>query len=147
MAKQCKVAVNLAQDFTNEEKAQARANIGIDITWKEFTPDTTVSAASVTSIVHSFGNDGCIGYYFDSGASLRLTWWHNELEAYPSFYMWYDTGSTSISSAQFQTPVSIGAQFYNGNGQKNTLRWKYDTFRCVDFYYEPNTNKLYWRER
>lgn len=159
-----KVAVNLAQDFTDAQKAQGRANIGAasrdNITaingtlanidnrvkgleqkeaWKEVDIDMTKTNYEDKNEVAYFGNDGYIGYYITSN-SLRLTW-YNDTSA--NFKMWTNDGYTDINGAG---PVALGVQFYNGNGQHNTLRWKLNTFRCIDFHFNPDTKKLYLKE-
>lgn len=165
MSQMNKVAVNLAQDFTDAQKAQGRANIGaasrdnitsingalanIDnrvkgleqkSTWKEVDIDTTKTNLSEKNEIADLGNDGYIGYYFDNGGSFRLTW-YNDTAA--TFKMWSDNGYTDINGAG---PVAISAQLYNGNGQHNTLRWKLNSFRCIDIHFNTDTNKLYWKE-
>lgn len=63
MAKQNKVAVNLAQDFTDEEKLQARANIGASqISYDNVVTDMTVTKEVVrpymnTKYTTTVGND------------------------------------------------------------------------------------------
>ena len=165
MSRQNKVAVNLNQDFTTEEMTTARNNIraasienvntlngavgNLDnrvksleqkSTWKEVDIDTTKTDISVKNEIADLGNDGYIGYYFDNGGSFRLTW-YNDTAA--TFKMWSDNGDTDINVAG---PVAISAQFYTGNGQHNTLRWKLNSFRCIDFHFNPDTKKLYWKE-
>lgn len=164
MSQMNKVAVNLAQDFTDAQKAQGRANIGaasadnirtingtlanldnrVDSleqksTWKEVDIDMTKNNSSDKNEVAYFGDDGYIGYYVTSN-SLRLTW-YNDTSA--NFKMWANDGYTDINGAG---PVAISAQFYNGNGQHNTLRWKLNSFRCIDIHFNPDTKKLYWKE-
>ena len=164
MSQMNKVAVNLAQDFTDAQKAQGRANIGAatrdNITakngtlanidnrvkgleqkeaWKEVDIDMTKTNSSDKNEVAYFGDDGYIGYYVTSN-SLRLTW-YNDTAA--NFKMWANDGYTDINGAG---PVALSAQFYNGNGQHNTLRWKLNSFRCIDIHFNPDTNKLYWKE-
>ena len=164
MSQMNKVAVNLAQDFTDAQKAQGRANIGAasrdNITaingtlanldnrvkgleqkeaWKEVDIDITKNNSSDKNEVAYFGDDGYIGYYVTSN-SLRLTW-YNDTAA--NFKMWANDGYTDINGAG---PVALSAQFYNGNGQHNTLRWKLNSFRCIDIHFNPDTNKLYWKE-
>ncbi len=151
MSKQNKVAVNLAQDFTATEKQTARNNIGAaastDISqWHEMTVDTTKRDSTQMNLIADFGEDGCIGYYFDNGQSLRLTWWHNGMDEYPEFKLWNNNGYDDINGPVFQEPVALNAQFYNGNGQHNTLRWKLSSFRCVDIHYNTFTNRLYWKD-
>lgn len=165
MSKMNKVAVNLNQDFTTEEMVTARNNIGAastdnirtingtlqnldnrvkgleqKSTWKEVDIDKTKTNLSDKNEIADLGNDGYIGYYFDNGGSFRLTW-YNDTAA--NFKMWSNDGYTDINGAG---PVAISAQFYNGNGQHNTLRWKLNSFRCIDFHFNPDTNKLYWKE-
>ena len=165
MAKQNKVAVNLNQDFTTEEMTTARNNIraaSIDVTntlngavgnldnriksleqkstWKEVDIDTTKTNSSEKNEIADLGNDGYIGYYFDNGGNIRLTWYNDSAA---SFKLWSNEGYTDINGSG---PVALGAQFYNGNGQHNTLRWKLNSFRCVDFHFNPDTKKLYWKE-
>ena len=164
MSKMNKVAVNLNQDFTEEEQTTARNNIGAasrdNITaingtlanldnrvkgleqkeaWKEVDIDMTKTNSSDKNEVAYFGDDGYIGYYVTSN-SLRLTW-YNDTAA--NFKMWANDGYTDINGAG---PVALSAQFYNGNGQHNTLRWKLNSFRCIDIHFNPDTNKLYWKE-
>lgn len=159
-----KVAVNLAQDFTDAQKSQARANIGAASTdnirtingtlqnldnrvqgleqkeaWKEVDIDMTKNNSSEKNEVAYFGDDGYIGYYVTSN-SLRLTWYN---DSSVNFKMWANDGYTDINGAG---PVALGVQFYNGNGQHNTLRWKLNTFRCIDIHFNPDTKKLYWKE-
>lgn len=163
--KQNKVAVNLNQDFTQEEMATARNNIGaasreqvdnldgavgnVDnrvkgleqkSTWKEVDIDITKNNSSEKNEVACLGNDGYIGYYFDNGGSIRLTWYNDSAA---NFKLWSNDGYTDINGAG---PVSLSAQFYNGNGQHNTLRWKLNSFRCIDIHFNPDTNRLYWRD-
>lgn len=172
MAKQNKVAVNLNQDFTTEEMTTARNNIGAASTeaitnindtitningsignltnringleqkeaWKEVDIDMTKTNYEDKNEVAYFGVDGYIGYYVDNGGSFRLTWYNDSAA---TFKMWSNEGYTDINGAG---PVALGAQFYNGNGQHNTLRWKLNSFRCVDFHFNPDTKKLYWKE-
>lgn len=164
MAKQNKVCANLNQDFTEEEMTIARNNIraasrdnittingtlanldnrlkGLEqkSTWKEVDIDITKNNSSEKNEVAYFGDDGYIGYYVTSN-SLRLTW-YNDSSA--NFKMWSNEGYTDINGAG---PVALSVQFYNGNGQHNTLRWKLNSFRCVDFHFSPDTKKLYWKE-
>lgn len=164
MSQMNKVAVNLAQDFTDAQKSQARANISAASTdniraingtlanidnrvdsleqkdvWKEVDIDMTKTNSSEKNEVAYFGTDGYIGYYVTSN-SLRLTW-YNDTAA--NFKMWANDGYTDINGAG---PVALSAQFYNGNGQHNTLRWKLNSFRCIDFHFNPDTKKLYWKE-
>lgn len=172
MAKQNKVAVNLNQDFTKEEMTTARNNIGAASTdeitnindtirningalgnlsnkvggleqkeaWKDVDIDTSKNNSSEKNEVAYFGDDGYIGYYFDNGGNFRLTW-YNDTSA--TFKMWSDNGYTEINGAG---PVDLSAQFYNGNGQHNTLRWYLNSFRCIDFHFNTDTKKLYWKE-
>lgn len=165
MSKQMKVCANLNQDFTPDEQSQARRNIGAASTevtnsldgdvrnlslrveglelskaWKEVDIDTLKNNSSEKNDVAYFGDDGVIGYYFDNNGSFRLTW-YNDSSA--TFKMWANDGSTEINGAG---PVALGAQFYNGNGQHNTLRWNLNSFRCIDFHFNPDTKKLYWKE-
>lgn len=165
MSKQMKVCANLNQDFTTEEMTTARNNIGAASTevtdkldgavknlsnkveglyqskaWKEVGIDTSKTNSSEKNDVAIFGSDGTIGYYFDNGGNIRLTW-YNDTAA--TFKMWSDNGDTYINVAG---PVALGAQFYTGNGQHNTLRWKLNSFRCIDFHFNPDTKKLYWKE-
>lgn len=165
MAKQNKVAVNLNQDFTEEEQTTARNNIKAASTdniraingslanldnrvdgleqkeaWKEVDIDTSKNNISDKNEIADLGNDGYIGYYFDNGGSFRLTWYNDTAD---TFKMWSDSGYTDISGTG---PVALSAQFYNGNGQHNTLRWKLNSFRCIDIHFNPDTNKLYWKE-
>lgn len=167
-----KVCTNLNQDFTEQEMTTARNNIGAassdnittindNITtingalanltnrvngleqkeaWKEVDIDMTKTNSEDKNEVAYFGNDGYIGYYFDNGGNLRLTWYNDSAA---TFKMWSNEGYTDINVAG---PVAISAQFYNGNGQHNTLRWKLNSFRCVDFHFNPDTKKLYWKE-
>lgn len=164
MAKQMKVCANLNQDFTEEEQTTARNNIRAASTdnirtingtlanidnrvdsleqkdvWKEVDIDMTKTNSSAKNEVAYFGDDGYIGYYVTSN-SLRLTW-YNDTSA--TFKMWANDGYTDINGAG---PVALSAQFYNGNGQHNTLRWKLNSFRCIDIHFNPDTNKLYWKE-
>ena len=165
MSKQMKVCTNLNQDFTPEEMTTARNNIraastevtntlngavgNLDnrvksleqkSTWKEVVIDTTKTDISVKNEIADIGNDGYIGYYFDNGGNIRLTW-YNDSSA--TFKMWSNDGYTEVNGAG---PVALNAQFYNGNGQHNTLRWKLNSFRCIDFHFNPDTKKLYWKE-
>ena len=165
MSKQMKVCANLNQDFTEEEQTTARNNIraasienvnslngavgNLDnrvksleqkSTWKEVDIDTTKTDISVKNEIADLGNDGYIGYYVDNGGSFRLTWYNDSAA---TFKMWSNEGYTDINGAG---PVALGAQFYTGNGQHNTLRWKLNSFRCVDFHFNPDTKKLYWKE-
>ena len=164
MSKMNKVAVNLNQDFTPEEMVTARNNIraastdsvknlegavgnldnrvkGLEqeSTWKEVDIDITKNNSSEKNEVAYFGNDGYIGYYVTSN-SLRLTWYNDSAA---TFKMWANDGYTDINGAG---PVALSAQFYNGNGQHNTLRWKLNSFRCIDFHFNPDTKKLYWKD-
>ena len=164
MSRQNKVCTNLNQDFTEEEQTTARNNIraassdsittingslqnldnrvkGLEQkeAWKEVDIDMTKTNSSEKNEVAYFGNDGYIGYYVTSN-SLRLTW-YNDTAA--NFKMWANDGYTDINGAG---PVALSAQFYNGNGQHNTLRWKLNSFRCIDIHFNPDTNKLYWKE-
>lgn len=171
MSKMNKVAVNLNQDFTTEEQTTARNNIraassdsittingtitningtlsnltnrvnGLEQkeSWKEVDIDMTKTNSEDKNEVAYFGNDGYIGYYV-VGAGLRLTW-YNDSSA--NFKMWANDGYTDINGAG---PVALSIQFYNGNGQHNTLRWKLNSFRCIDFHFNPDTKKLYWKE-
>ena len=171
--KQNKVAVNLNQDFTEEEQTTARNNIGaassdsittIDGTitningtlanltnrvngleqkesWKEVDIDMTKTNNEDKNEVAYFGNDGYIGYYVDGGGGLRLTWYNDS--AASTFKMWSNEGYNDINGAG---PVALSVQFYNGNGQHNTLRWKLNSFRCIDFHFNTDTKKLYWKE-
>ena len=165
MSKQNKVAVNLNQDFTEQEMTTARNNIraasienvntlngavgNLDnrvksleqkSTWKEVDIDSTKTNSSEKNPVAYFGDDGTIGYYFDNGGNIRLTW-YNDTAA--TFKMWSDNGYTEVNGTG---PVALNAQFYNGNGQHNTLRWNLNSFRCVDIHFNPDTKKLYWKE-
>lgn len=165
MSRQNKVAVNLNQDFTPEEKSTGRNNIGAasadtvsnlngtvhNLTdcvngleqkeaWKEVDIDRSKNNSSEKNEVAYFGTDGYIGYYFDNGGNFRLTWYNDSAA---TFKMWANDGYTDINGAG---PVAISAQFYNGNGQHNTLRWKLNSFRCVDIHFNPDTKKLYWKE-
>ena len=160
-----KVCTNLNQDFTEQEMTTARNNIGaasIEVTdkldgavgnlsnkvdglyqskaWKEVVIDTSKTNSSEKNDVAIFGSDGTIGYYFDNGGNIRLTWYNDSTA---TFKMWSNEGYTEINGAG---PVALGSQFYNGNGQHNTLRWKLNSFRCVDFHFNPDTKKLYWKE-
>lgn len=160
-----RVAVDIDQKFNENEQSQARRNIGAASTeitnsldgdvrkltlqveglvlskkWNEVDIDTSNNNSSVKNEVAYFGDDGEIGYYFDNGGSLRLTW-YNDSSA--TFKMWANDGSTEINGAG---PVVLGASFYNGNGQHNTLRWKLNSFRCIDIHFNPDTKKLYWKE-
>lgn len=164
MSKMNKVAVNLNQDFSEQEMTTARNNIGAastdnirtingtlanldnrvkgleqKSTWKEVGIDLSKTNPSEKNVVANFGDDGCIGYYV-TGSGLRLTW-YNDSSA--NFKLWANDGYTDINGAG---PVALGAQFYNVNGQHNTLRWKLNSFRCVDFHFNPDTKKLYWKE-
>lgn len=164
MSKQNKVAVNLAQDFTEQEMTTARNNIraafienvnslegavgnldnrvkGLEqkSTWKEIDIDMTKTNSEEKNEVACLGNDGYIGYYVTSN-SLRLTWYNDSAA---NFKMWANDGYTDINGAG---PVSLSAQLYNGNGQHNTLRWKLNSFRCIDIHFNPDTNKLYWKD-
>lgn len=166
-----KVAVNLNQDFTEEEQTTARNNIRAassdsittingNITningalanltnrvngleqkeaWKEVDIDMTKTNNEDKNEVAYFGTDGYIGYYV-AGGGLRLTWYNDSAA---TFKMWDNNGYTEINSAG---PVALSVQFYNGNGQHNTLRWKLNSFRCIDFRFNPDTKKLYWKE-
>ena len=163
--KQNKVCTNLNQDFTPEEMTTARNNIraaSIEVTttlngavqnlsnkvdglyqskaWKEVDIDLSKTNSSEKNQVAYFGDDGYIGYYFDNGGNIRLTWYNDTSAA---FKMWANDGYTEVNGTG---PVALGAQFYNGNGQHNTLRWKLNSFRCVDFHFNPDTKKLYWKE-
>lgn len=160
-----KVCTNLTQDFTEDEKSTARINIGAASTevtttlngavqnltlrvqsleqskaWKEVDIDTSKTNSSEKNPVAYFGDDGYIGYYFDNGGNIRLTW-YNDTAA--TFKMWANDGYTEVNGTG---PIVLSAQFYNGNGQHNTLRWKLNSFRCVDFHFNPDTKKLYWKE-
>lgn len=164
MSKMNKVAVNLNQDFTEEEQTTARNNIRAASTdnirtingtlanlnnrvngleqkeaWKEVDIDLTKNNSSDKNEVAYFGDDGYIGYYVTSN-SLRLTWYNDSAA---TFKMWDNNGYTDINGAG---PVALSTQFYNGNGQHNTLRWKLNSFRCIDFHFNPDTKKLYWKE-
>lgn len=140
-----------AGGFTDEEKQTMRHNIGAaaasDVTvWHEMTVDTTKRDSSELNLIADFDFDGCIGYYFDNNTSLRLTWWHNAMEDYPVFRIYDNNNYTDINGPVFQDATPLSTQFYNGNGQHNTLRWKLSTFKCVDIHFNPSTAKLYWKE-
>lgn len=163
--KQNKVAVNLNQDFTEEEQSTARNNIGAASeenlnslqgslriqaervnslyqkeSWKEVDIDPLKRNPSEKNVIVYLGNDGHIGYYFDNSSSLSLTWYD---DTSANFKMWSNDGYTEINGAG---PIPLNAKFYNGNGQHNTLRWKLNSFRCIDFHFNPDTKKLYWKE-
>lgn len=151
MSKQMKVCANLQQNFTDTEKQTARNNIGAaaftDVSiWHEMNVDTSKRDSTQMNLIADFGDNGCIGYYFDSQTLLRLTWWHNGFEDYPVFKLWNNNNYDAINGPNWQEPVALGVQFYNGNGHHNTLRWKLSSFKCVDIHFNPFTERLYWKD-
>ena len=123
----------------NNVNSPAYINNKPDLDWKEVDIDMTKTNSSEKNEVAYFGDDGYIGYYVTSN-SLILTWYNDSVA---NFKMWANDGYTDINGAG---PVALSAQFYNGNGQHNTLRWKLNSFKCIDIHFNPDTNKLYWKE-